>query len=79
MKFLALKEIPNGTPPGEVFEATEAQGDVLILCGAARKLLDPEVDELHVHADRSVVDALQAPARSPRGRFQRKDLAAVEN
>ncbi len=36
MKFVALKELPQGQQPGDVFEATEAQGNVLVSVGAAR-------------------------------------------
>ncbi len=37
MKFIALKELPQGQQPGDEFEATEDQGDVLILVGAAKR------------------------------------------
>lgn len=42
MKFVALKELPQGQQPGEVFDATEDQGRVLILVGAARKADEQE-------------------------------------
>lgn len=38
MKFIALKELPKGTQPGEEFEATEDEGRVLMLVGAATKV-----------------------------------------
>jgi len=41
MKYIALKELPQGQQPGEEFETTEAMGDVLILIGAA-KLADDD-------------------------------------
>jgi len=37
MRFIALKELPQGQQPGEEFDATEDAGAVLILVGAARK------------------------------------------
>ena len=42
MKFVALKELPQGQQPGDVFEATEDAGNVLIAVGAARRLPDDE-------------------------------------
>ncbi len=36
MHFIALKELPQGQQPGELFETTEAMGNALILVGAAR-------------------------------------------
>lgn len=40
MKFIALKELPQGQQPGEEFETTEAMGDVLVLVGAAKRADD---------------------------------------
>ncbi len=37
MKFIALKELPQGQQPGEEFDATEDEGNVLILVGAAKR------------------------------------------
>lgn len=37
MKFIALKELPQGQQPGEEFDTTEAMGDVLVLVGAAKR------------------------------------------
>jgi hypothetical protein len=34
-KYRALKECPQGQEPGEVFEATQDAGDVLVSVGAA--------------------------------------------
>jgi len=42
MKYIALKELPQGQQPGEEFETTEAMGDVLILVGAAKLADDPD-------------------------------------
>lgn len=39
-KYRALKECPQGQLPGEVFEATEDAGDVLISVGAAERVDD---------------------------------------
>ena len=36
MQFVALKECPQGQHPGDVFEATEDAGNVLVLLGAAK-------------------------------------------
>ena len=42
MKFIALKELPQGQQPGEEFDTTEAMGNVLILVGAAKRADDTE-------------------------------------
>lgn len=42
MKFIALKELPQGQQPGEEFETTEAMGNVLILVGAAKRADDAD-------------------------------------
>lgn len=39
-KYRALKECPQGQQPGEVFEATEDAGDILVSIGAAERLPD---------------------------------------
>ncbi len=62
MKFIALKELPSGQQPGAVFDATEAEGHVLILVGAAR-LADADPP------------AIEPPTRSRRT-YQRRDLTA---
>jgi len=62
MKFIALTELPQGQQPGEMFEATEDAGNVLILVGAARKADD---------------DTETEPPR-PRRRYQRRDLTAED-
>ncbi len=63
MQFIALKELPQGTQPGDVFEASVEEGDVLILVGAAKKAeLEP---------------APEAPT-SRRRTYQRRDLTAEE-
>jgi hypothetical protein len=63
MKFVALKELPQGQQPGEVFDAPEAQGDVLVLVGAARKADDD-----------APVESPDDP--KPRRRYTRRDLTA---
>ena len=40
MRFIALKELPKGTQPGQEFDATEDEGYVLMLVGAAKKVED---------------------------------------
>ncbi len=63
MKFIAIKELPSGQQPGDAFEATEAEGDVLILVGAARTAdADPP--------------ATEPATRSSRRTYQRRDLTA---
>lgn len=42
MKFIALKELPQGQQPGEEFETTEDMGKVLILVGAAKHVDDDD-------------------------------------
>lgn len=39
-RYRALKECPQGQQPGEVFEATEDAGDILILVEAAERVPD---------------------------------------
>ncbi len=65
MQFIALKELPQGTQPGDVFEASVEEGDVLILVGAAKK----------AEANAAPPDA-STPAR--RRTYQRRDLTAEE-
>jgi hypothetical protein len=40
MRFIALRELPKGTQPGQEFEATEDEGHVLMLVGAAKPVED---------------------------------------
>lgn len=42
MKFIALKELPQGQQPGDEFETTPEMGDVLILVGAAKRADDTD-------------------------------------
>lgn len=43
MKFRALKELPQGQMPGDVFEPdTDDMGDVLVSIGAAERVLEPD-------------------------------------
>lgn len=47
MKFRALKDLPQGQKPGDVFEPdTDDMGDVLVSVGAAERVIDsePEAD-----------------------------------
>jgi hypothetical protein len=49
-KFRALTECPQGQQPGEVFEATEDAGLVLVSVGAAERVDDaddPPKDKRH--------------------------------
>jgi hypothetical protein len=41
-KYRALKECPQGQQPGEVFEATEDAGNVLVSVGAAERVEDDD-------------------------------------
>lgn len=65
MKFVALKELPQGQQPGEVFETNEDIGNVLILVGAAKKW-----------AEDPVTVPQEPAASSARGRYRRTDLKA---
>ena len=42
MKFVALKELPQGQQPGDVFDTTEDIGRVLVSVGAARLAEDKD-------------------------------------
>lgn len=67
MKFFALKDIPNGTPAGRIFDATEDEGRVLISFGIAREATEAELS------------GVQAHATSPRtGRHHRRDMRAED-
>jgi hypothetical protein len=63
MKFIALKELPQGQQPGEVFETTEAMGDVLVSVGAAKRVEEEESSP---------------PVAPARRRYQRRDMEAAE-
>lgn len=39
-KYRALQECPQGQQPGEVFEATEDAGDILVSVDAAERVSD---------------------------------------
>lgn len=61
MRYVALKDIPNGIPAGQEFEATEAEGEVLLLVGAV-KLAEPRARNRYARRDmvaagKSTVDA----------------------
>lgn len=43
-KYRALKECPQGQLPGQVFEATQDAGDILVSVGAAEQLPDDYVE-----------------------------------
>ncbi len=47
-RYRALKECPQGQQPGEVFEATEDAGNILVSVGAAELVPD---DPLHTTED----------------------------
>lgn len=66
MKFIALKELPKGTRPGETFEATEDEGRVLMLVGAAARVADT---------------ASEGAEEAPRTRrtYRRRDLEVESN
>lgn len=52
MRYIALKDLPQGQQPGEVFETTEAMGDVLVLVGAAKRADEPDAPPLKRHYQR---------------------------
>lgn len=60
-KFRALKECPQGQRPGEVFEATQDAGNVLIQFGVAEQVPD---------------DTPLGLPKAPRGVYKRRDLRA---
>ncbi len=62
MKYVALKVLPHGQQPGDVFEESEAVGNVFILVGAARKAEEDET----------------VPVKLSRGRYRRRDLRAAD-
>lgn len=67
MKFFALKDIPNGTPAGRLFEATEDEGRFLISFGIARQPTEAELAGAPV------------PAVAQRsGRHHRRDMRAED-
>lgn len=43
MHYIALKALPHGQQPGELFEESEAVGNVFIAVAAARKATDEEI------------------------------------
>lgn len=67
MKYVALKALPHGQQPGDVFEESTAIGEVLILVGAARK----------AEPDEDVPQKTPSTSRAPR-RYQRRDLRVEE-
>jgi hypothetical protein len=43
MRYRALKELPQGQQPGDVFEPdTPAMGDLLVEMGAAERVVEPD-------------------------------------
>jgi hypothetical protein len=44
-KYRALQECPQGQQPGQIFEATEDAGDILVSVGAAERVEDPSSKE----------------------------------
>lgn len=61
MKFIALKELPQGQQPGEEFETTKEVGDVLILVGAAKPAESSETPRRGTYRRRD----LQATSPTP--------------
>ena len=61
-KYRALQECPQGQQPGEVFEATEDAGEVLVSVGAAERVVEPD----------------PAPPHRYRNDYKRRDLKAEE-
>ena len=69
MKFFAIQEIPNGTPAGRIFEATEDEGRVLITYGIARALTEAEAQ---------AAEPELAGAGHAKRTYRRRDLKAEE-
>ncbi len=64
MTYRVLKELPQGQQPGDLIDATDAEGQVLLLVGAVERL-EPS------HAEEQAADA--SPSRR---RYRRRDLEA---
>lgn len=64
MQFVALKECPQGQVPGDIFEATEEAGDVLVSFGAARR------------AEPSDLPSNPSEPEKPKRRYARRDMTA---
>jgi len=60
-RYRALHECPQGQQPGDVFEATEDAGDILVSVGAAERVPD---------------DTPLGKPKSHRGVYKRRDLRA---
>jgi hypothetical protein len=60
-KYRALTDCPQGQQPGEVFEATEDAGNVLVSVGAAERMPD---------------DTPLGNADAKKGTYKRRDLRA---
>jgi hypothetical protein len=68
MKFRALKDLPQGQKPGEVFEPdTDDMGDVLVSIGAAERVVDP-----------ASADPPPDAKGKAKGKYARRDLRAEE-
>lgn len=68
-KFRALKECPQGQLPGDVFEATEDAGGILVLVGAAERVAD----------DTPVTTRDVTPEHAgKRGTYNRRDMRAKD-
>lgn len=76
MKFVALKELPQGTQPGEVFDVNEDIGNVFILVGAARKATRADASSEPVPA--RTAEPEDTSHRPSSRRYQRRDLQAEE-
>jgi len=70
MKYIALKELPQGQQPGDEFETSEAMGERLVMVGAARRKGEP-VSSGAAHT----AETHPAPTTSRR-RYHRTDLEA---
>ncbi len=62
VKYLAITACPQGQSPGDIFEATEDAGNVLVLIGSAKPYDEPPITT--------------EPVKSSTRRYTRKDLEA---
>ena len=63
MRYLTLKELPDGTPAGREINIHEDIGRVLLLVDAVRQ----------------IEDDVEVSTPTPRRRYQRRDLIADES
>ena len=63
MKFRALKDLPQGQKPGDVFEPdTDDLGDALVSLGVAERVVEPD----------------DAKPGKGKGKYARRDLTAED-